>query len=234
MKPLLIIRIPEPCEQQWNDMSITTAGRFCSSCTRELVDFTRFSDRELVEYLAEHTGKLCGRFARGQLDRNLLTENRSFQSLSLPALALLAAMLTINPVHAQADTLRTVVTIPNEKDSLHNYDPEIRTIRGTVNEAFRGEPLWGTVIELKNKGMVVQRTHSDLDGHFSFILPEGLVYDTLKASLEGYCDTLVPCSENPIIVLEPNEPLLIEEIGMIYISKKQMRRNRRTAKRAAK
>jgi hypothetical protein len=73
-----LISIPEPCHENWNDMSITDKGRFCSSCSKVVVDFTNRSKASILqEYLnSDPNGeKLCGVFKNSQLDEI----NRDFE-----------------------------------------------------------------------------------------------------------------------------------------------------------
>lgn len=231
MKPSLIIRIPEPCNEQWADMTVTANGRTCARCERELTDFTRFSKQELIAYAAAHEGRLCGRFAPHQLNHNLLAGTAAaYTGLSLPALALMAATLTANPAQAQLDNVPEIVTMLAQEDSLKNGTPAYDTLMGSVRDLFMGEPLPGITVELRDKGIVVARTTSDSEGRFSLIVRKDMPYDTLRAAFDGYNDTLVPWPENPTLFLEPEE-IEIGEIGLIVIDKKHLRQNRRAWRR---
>lgn len=64
MKPY----IPEPCHEDWNAMTPKEKGRFCDVCDKVVVDFTKMSDEEIVEYLQQHSKqKTCGHFKNEQL-----------------------------------------------------------------------------------------------------------------------------------------------------------------------
>ncbi len=43
--------------------------RHCGSCAKHVTDFSWMTDREIQQYLAVATDKLCGRFRADQLDR---------------------------------------------------------------------------------------------------------------------------------------------------------------------
>src|SRR5687768_2654369 len=101
MKPSLILRVPEPCNEPWFDMEAAQNGRTCARCSKEVVDFTVFSNRQLVDYLGRQPEDVCGRFSPGQLNRNLLPATTSYSGLTLPMLALLAATMTVNPAQSQ-------------------------------------------------------------------------------------------------------------------------------------
>jgi hypothetical protein len=66
------LHIPEPCHQDWHRMMPEEKGRFCSSCSKTVVDFSLMSDKEILAYLAEAGSHTCGRFSPDQLKRNLM------------------------------------------------------------------------------------------------------------------------------------------------------------------
>jgi hypothetical protein len=71
----LTVQIPQPCHERWDDMQPTERGRFCASCQKKVVDYTAFSDQELVRLLAKAPETSCGRFRNEQLNRPLLPSN---------------------------------------------------------------------------------------------------------------------------------------------------------------
>jgi hypothetical protein len=63
------ITVPTPCHENWDSMPPDTTGRFCSSCTKNVVDFTSKSATEIQQYFIDNQGKnTCGRFKNEQLD----------------------------------------------------------------------------------------------------------------------------------------------------------------------
>src|SRR3979409_2183635 len=66
------IKIEDPCRQDWAKMEPEEKGRFCSSCSKTVVDFSLMSYREVLFYLADAGSHTCGRFMPDQLNRNLL------------------------------------------------------------------------------------------------------------------------------------------------------------------
>ena len=72
MRPTTSLQIPQPCHESWAGMSPTDTGRYCVACAKTVVDFTMKTDAEILAYLAgAASGRTCGRFAAGQLDRPL-------------------------------------------------------------------------------------------------------------------------------------------------------------------
>ncbi len=66
------LHIASPCHQNWSSMNDTQTGKFCTSCRQSVVDFTLMSDTQILQFLAKHKGKLCGRFDAEQLARPLI------------------------------------------------------------------------------------------------------------------------------------------------------------------
>ncbi len=73
MKPAdFIVRIPEPCHEDWNQMQPDAKGKFCSSCSKSVFDFSNKTDAEIKTILIEHKDqKVCGHFKKTQIDRPL-------------------------------------------------------------------------------------------------------------------------------------------------------------------
>ena len=72
MRQPVSLTIPQPCHQSWAAMTPATAGRHCAACEKTVVDFTLKTDAEILAFLAGAvSGRTCGRFAAGQLERPL-------------------------------------------------------------------------------------------------------------------------------------------------------------------
>ena len=68
----LTIQIPQPCHERWDEMQPADRGRFCASCQKTVVDYTNYSDQELVRVLRKSSQSACGRFLDEQLNRPLI------------------------------------------------------------------------------------------------------------------------------------------------------------------
>ncbi|MBI3510058.1 MAG: hypothetical protein HY064_05305 [Bacteroidetes bacterium] len=63
-----MIEIKNPCPEKWENMSPETGGRSCEKCCKTVVDFSDFSDEEIVEYVKNKNGlRVCGRIQREKL-----------------------------------------------------------------------------------------------------------------------------------------------------------------------
>jgi hypothetical protein len=66
------ITVPEPCHENWDQMTPVDKGRFCGSCQKKVVDFTSMSDAEVAAFFKRPTTRsVCGRFMEDQLQRDL-------------------------------------------------------------------------------------------------------------------------------------------------------------------
>jgi hypothetical protein len=61
------ITIPEPCHEDWNKMTPNNNGRFCSSCSKNVIDFTNMLPDEIQVYFQQHSN-VCGRIKQSQLN----------------------------------------------------------------------------------------------------------------------------------------------------------------------
>ncbi len=66
------IHIPETCGESWEKMTSSKQGKFCQVCEKEVIDFTKTTDAELLEKIKSGQ-KICGRFKQSQLSRDLKT-----------------------------------------------------------------------------------------------------------------------------------------------------------------
>jgi hypothetical protein len=66
------IHISQPCHENWHNMTPKEQGRFCGSCEKIVVDFSKMSDKEMLNHLSKAVGQpVCGRFANDQLNRKI-------------------------------------------------------------------------------------------------------------------------------------------------------------------
>lgn len=70
--PNYLIKIAEPCHEDWNKMLPDAKGKFCKSCSKSVVDFSNKTDLEIHSILTEKKGeKVCGHFRSSQVNRPL-------------------------------------------------------------------------------------------------------------------------------------------------------------------
>ncbi|MCD0468335.1 energy transducer TonB [Flavobacterium sp. JAS] len=63
------ITIPEPCHENWDEMTPKDNGRFCLSCSKTVIDFTTMLPEEVQYFFIQNQNKsICGRFKDEQLE----------------------------------------------------------------------------------------------------------------------------------------------------------------------
>ncbi len=155
MSKKLQLTIAEPCHENWENMSPVEKGKFCSSCEKEVVDFSYMSDRQVAEFFKKPSnGSVCGRFMSDQLDREIEIPKKRipflkyFFSFLLPAIFISKASAqqkmgkvrpatkdtTRRPIDYELRTLGLVAPniIPVCKDTTDN-----RTIKGEVTNVVQ-------------------------------------------------------------------------------------------------
>ena len=62
------VGIKNQCLEDWSKMTPTEKGAFCSSCTKEVIDYSRLNSSEIKLALKSNfSGEICGRFEISQL-----------------------------------------------------------------------------------------------------------------------------------------------------------------------
>ncbi|QCX37082.1 hypothetical protein FF125_01000 [Aureibaculum algae] len=98
MKKQLHISIPKPCHEDWRKMTPYQQGKFCNSCAKTVVDFTKKSVTEIQSFFIVNQGKkVCGRFQQTQLDTITIEipEQVLFQQHSFSKIFLLSLLITM-------------------------------------------------------------------------------------------------------------------------------------------
>ena len=60
------ISIPQPCQQDWQQMPSVDNGRHCVQCSKTVIDFTEMTNQQIFKYLSSRN-QLCGKFGENQL-----------------------------------------------------------------------------------------------------------------------------------------------------------------------
>lgn len=166
------ISIPEPCHENWLEMTPTEKGKFCSNCQKNVIDFTKASDREiLLEYNKnEH---LCGRFRASQLYRTLILPKEK-TSIWMIATASVIAFLGLGNQTAKAQGKPRIEQTDNKqlKEKFKEKSKkELLTYKGTLYDS-QNYPLEGVNVKVKRTKV---ETKTNFDGEFTITAKKGAV-----------------------------------------------------------
>ncbi len=175
------VHIETPCSENLDAMPSTIDGRFCTTCQKVVVDFTRMSDSELVWYFEQHTNeRVCGRLSEQQLNRKIVAvlepEHRwNFKGV----LNKVAALLVLLPV-AGSYAQKAGTTKKQHATAKPRIKPVDNVIKGLLLDINTQKPVSG--VELKIETLNIKML-TDTNGHFEFQLPE--VFSDSGVTLEA-------------------------------------------------
>lgn len=90
------LSIDDPCHEDWDAMTPTQQGKFCTSCQKEVIDFTSLSDAEIVTRMQLSKGKdMCGQFNSTQLQRTMYPQAKDPSLFSLRAVMMGATLTSL-------------------------------------------------------------------------------------------------------------------------------------------
>ncbi|MDH5475016.1 MAG: carboxypeptidase-like regulatory domain-containing protein [Cyclobacteriaceae bacterium] len=190
MKKQYTISVSKPCSENWENFKSTSTGGFCSSCQKEVVDFTTMTDKELMLSISNSTGSTCGRLRHDQVNRSLslpVNDNRnaswSFIKTGIAGLSLL--LLTQNGFAKSIKSKTQTVQIENQPILEESAITTSRTIEGVVVSGEDGSTLPGVNVVIKG---TTSGTITDFDGKFKLVVNEGdvLVFSFIGLETKEY------------------------------------------------
>ena len=224
-----ILNINNPCNQDWKSMTKSNTGKFCSNCSKTVIDFTLLTDQEIIK-IVEQTPKLCGRLNQQQINRSLETKQQTNNSRlykTLTGLVLLTSTInsfakinSSSKIEIVSITNEEVNTPPQEKEKTEPITDNLKNvIQGKVIDKSSKEPLPAATVLFKNTKTV---TTTDFDGKFKLIIPDSLLTDKIHIiiSYVGYENTEITINkatlpQNKDFFIIPVEPVLMGEIVVI-------------------
>ncbi|MCX2744125.1 carboxypeptidase-like regulatory domain-containing protein [Mangrovivirga sp. M17] len=228
MKKQFNLSIDSPCSEKFQNFTPTTNGGFCQSCQKNVVDFTKMTEAEIIQYFNTTKSNTCGRFTSGQLKTYEFNSAQfkfpHFRWIGTGLLGL-SLILAGTPALAKAKSASIIpVEVNQTVNTIDSHNRKVSipgfTVNGTVTDE-EGEMLPGVNVIIKgtNRGTV-----TDVNGKFSL---QGIeTGDVLIFSFVGYHSAEYKV-ENPSqaasieIKIEPMEYELMGEVavGKVFVSK---------------
>jgi CarboxypepD_reg-like domain/Secretion system C-terminal sorting domain len=143
------LHIPEPCHENWNNMTPVEKGRFCGSCQKQVVDFSRMNDEQLVVFFRKRsTGSVCGRFMQDQLGRSMAVPGKRIPWVKYFFQFALPAFLMSKKASAQGQ-----VRILAGDTILTQAAPNIDAVKKTANKLKQEKVIRGKVVDEMGEGI---------------------------------------------------------------------------------
>jgi CarboxypepD_reg-like domain len=209
MKANFQVNIPKPCHEDWRGFTPTKEGGFCGSCQKNVIDFTKLSDSELVAYFRDLSAtqtNTCGRFRGDQLQKNYRVEEW------FPTWTVTGKAVNYEVPVSQFQEKTSKISFPfiHKMKIVRNMTMAVltlvlteqcigqqRTITGQLVDAGDGSPLPGVHVAIKG---TKKGTDSDVNGKYNISVDEK---DTLVFSFVGFKAQEIKTKEiKPIVAME--------------------------------
>lgn len=147
----LQISIPQPCHEDWNDMTPADQGRHCSHCSKTVVDFTQSRPQEILFYLNQHSSeKLCGRFNPEQIVEPIPSPEDFVKQLSyfkMPLLRKIAAifLFAFSVMAVSCNDHLTGKVIKSDPVQVDSSGARKDSTQSHIDTVLTGEPTMGMV-----------------------------------------------------------------------------------------
>jgi hypothetical protein len=83
MKNQFRFSIDNPCSEKWDKMIENGNAKYCLNCKKNVIDFTQFSDKELINYFIKNKKNVCGRLNENQLNKEFNFYKPSIQYMGV-------------------------------------------------------------------------------------------------------------------------------------------------------
>ncbi|MCF6402279.1 carboxypeptidase-like regulatory domain-containing protein [Chitinophaga filiformis] len=220
------LTLPQPCSENWEEMTPTEKGRFCLNCQKTVIDFSAMGDRQVVEVINGTQGQVCGRFYPQQLNREFAIADQK-RTPFIPIAALVSALYFFLPSARAQRVSQTVPHPAGEKDAgiaplirqptdtptVLSRTNALRTIIGFVYSSNKEALPAVTVMTLPANERI--GTLTDVTGKFRLTVPITYTKDTLLLKVayigfeaQTFCLSLSEENHHIEVYLEPDTRIL--------------------------
>lgn len=164
MRKKINIQIAEPCNENWEEMTTTERGAFCNSCERDLFDFTKMTDIELVHFFTKNTDNVCGRYKENQLNRNI-TLDTSF-NFSRFYKYFLSMFLVFGGFNKAKATVENEVHFIENLNSDNDRISDSTLYKGNVKDIDGNDLSFIKIVVYNTNGDILKSTATDKNGNY--------------------------------------------------------------------
>lgn len=203
------IDIDKPCSENFNSFVKTHQGGFCNNCSKEVIDFTKFTEEEISNYFKHNKfSKTCGKFSNYQLEKEYsIKENITEKVLFLQPFKLnvagfyILSLLSLKSFSQEESSKQKVEII---EDFTIDKVSSSEFYKGTIVSSSDNLPLPGALITVRGTSV---GTSTDFDGDFSISKEEVSPNSELVITYQGFNSVVIKASD-----LANN--ILLKEIGI--------------------
>ncbi len=184
------IQIPNPCSQEWKEMTPRSGGRHCESCNTVVTDFTKMSDSRIYYHLSQPNGSTCGRLKLDQLNRVLQPESYRNGPDLLGVVLGMTLLLSSYPVQANETYMSfapiTLIDQLNRNEELKDgHEPIIVRFRIIDEQSLEPIPAAKVFVQGENDA-IYARVLTDFDGYGTIELSPDQLESAKTLMLSAY------------------------------------------------
>lgn len=189
MKPQTIkINIENPCHENWDEMLQEEKGKFCLACQKTVVDFSKMSNEEIINFLNNTNDKVCGRIAKSQLNTPISNHRYNKTPFFNKYVAgFIMALGFYTPAHSQEskDPLEAHQTLGEIAVKQSVPSDKKLIINGRVIDSKTKKPIANAWVTVNGADIT---TSTDKNGNYSVSIPARFQNDalTLTITYSGY------------------------------------------------
>ncbi len=194
-----VLKIDNPCSEDWDTMTENELGKFCSSCSKNVTDFTSLSNSEILAIYDKSPVKHCGRLTKSQLEKVFIQEeiNRPTNILKVAA-GLVLAFISKEAISSTTkfNSKPNVVNLDVNNNSINSSNnPRVvaqdslqNSIEGLIIDSSNDDPMPFANVIIKGTNIA---TVSDFDGRFKLQIPDSNKVEQLVVVVSsiGYLTT---------------------------------------------
>lgn len=170
------ISIAEPCSQNWDQMEKREGHNYCEACSKCVIDFSTYTNAEIIKALSESTSEVCGRLSQEQLNQLsyhlvVAPTQRSWMKY-LGALTIGASIFLQNAQVMASPKVET--TFSSVKSNIDDPKPEpVKVIYGYVLKSDNKPAAQGIRVAIENTNMFA---FTDAKGRYEIKLDKTFDY----------------------------------------------------------
>lgn len=187
----ILLSIPNPCHENWAEMTVVDKGRFCSHCQKTVTDITGMSDAAVIQLFQQQNHTHCIRAFSSQLNRTITLPPQAPTRFYRIAVALGLTIMMAGAADAYARPKAPLVEQSYLLDTGDSTKKETGggdsiTIRGVVlDEAYN--PFPDVVVKVMQGGLIKGGTITKNDGGFEIIIKDSNTNNyQISVSTVGY------------------------------------------------
>ena len=224
----LIISIPNPCQESWDEMIPMEGGKHCTHCNKKIHDFTGYSDKQLYQFFDQNKGEICGLYLYEQVNRPIIIPIQPKSQLYRLSLAMGLTLLFAQPLITAAQSRP-----PLKQDSILTKPNNFTGPENTINLKGRitnenHHPVDNAKITMLKDGIEVGNSHSDADGNYqissittgtyevNISKPGYTTYNTIF-TLTNENNSSIDFQTNIKLLHRKQEPIRSKEIGRAHV-----------------